>query len=49
MKYAVEMTSGGIIYITRFMMTGLGIKAILIYYLNSLRGRNVGNIYGRDL
>jgi hypothetical protein len=48
MKYAVEMTSCGMIYISGFMKIGTGVQAILWFYLRNLRC-NVGIIDGWDL
>jgi hypothetical protein len=49
MKYAVEMASGGMIYIPSFMMIGSGIQVILRLLSKNFRGCNVGIIDGRDL
>jgi hypothetical protein len=46
MEYTVEMASGGMM--PSFMMIGSRIQMIL-RYLNSLRGCNVGTTDGRDL
>jgi hypothetical protein len=49
MKYAVEMGSGGMIYIPSFMTIGSGIQVILRLLPRQLRGCNVGITNGRDL
>jgi hypothetical protein len=49
MKCAVEMGSGGMIYVPSSMTIGSGIEATLCFYRNYLRGCNVGTTYGRDL
>jgi hypothetical protein len=40
MKYAIEMASCSMIYIPCFMKIGIGIQAILRFYLSNLRGCN---------
>jgi hypothetical protein len=47
MKCAVEMDSGGMIYVPSFMKTGTGVQAICRFCLRNLRGSNVG-ITDRD-
>jgi hypothetical protein len=42
MKYAVEVASCGMIYIPSFMKIGIGVQAILRFYLSSLKGCHVG-------
>jgi hypothetical protein len=42
MNYTTEMASGGTIYVPSFMITGPGNQVIYGYYLNNLRGYNVG-------
>jgi hypothetical protein len=37
MKYAVEMASGGIIYLANFMKLGTGIQAILKFFLSKFK------------
>jgi hypothetical protein len=49
MKYAIKMASYGKIYIPSFMKTGIGIQAILQFYLRNSRGCYVGITDGRDL
>jgi hypothetical protein len=49
MKYAVEMASGGMIYLPSSMKIATGVQAILRFCLSNLRGYNVGIIEGRDL
>jgi hypothetical protein len=49
MMYAVEMASGGMIYIRSFMKTGKGVQAILWFCLSNLKRCNVGITDGRDL
>jgi hypothetical protein len=49
MMHAIEMGSGGMIYIQRFMKIGTGVQAILRFYLRNLRGCNVGITDGKDL
>jgi hypothetical protein len=39
--YAIEMGSGGMIYIPSFMKTGTGVQSALRLYLRNLRGFNV--------
>jgi hypothetical protein len=43
------MTSGGMIYIPGFMKIGIGVQAILRFYLRNLRCFNVGITDGMDL
>jgi uncharacterized protein YraI len=47
--YAVEMGSGGMIYIPSFMKIVTGVQAILRFCLRNLRGCNVGFTDGKDL
>jgi hypothetical protein len=49
MNYAVEMGSGGMIYIPSFMNNGTGVQALLRFSLRNLRDCNVGITDGRDL
>jgi hypothetical protein len=49
MKYAVEISSCGMIYVSGFMKTGKAIQAMLRFCLRNLRGFNVGITDGRDL
>jgi hypothetical protein len=49
MKYSVEMTLSGVIYIWNFMTISSGIQVILNYNLNSSRGCSIDIIDGRDL
>jgi hypothetical protein len=52
MKYTVQMVSDGIIYVPSFMKIGTGVQAILRFYLENLRGCNVGitdGIYGLSI
>jgi hypothetical protein len=49
MMYAVEMGSGGMIYLPSFMKIGTGIQAILWFCLSNLKGCNVGITVRRDL
>jgi hypothetical protein len=46
--YAIEMISGGLIYIPSFMKTGTGVRVILRCRLCNMRGFNVGIIDGGD-
>jgi hypothetical protein len=47
--YAIEMGSGGMIYIPCFMKTGTGMQAIFRFCLRNFKGCNVGITDGRDL
>jgi uncharacterized protein YraI len=47
MKYAVEMGSGGMMYIPSFMMIGTGVRAIVKLCLRNMRGCNSGITDGR--
>jgi hypothetical protein len=47
--YAIDMASGGMIYIQSFMKIGTGVEAILRFCLRNLRGCNVGITDGRVL
>jgi hypothetical protein len=47
--YAVEMASGGMIYIPSFMKIDTGVQAIRNVFLSNFRGCNVGIADGRDL
>jgi hypothetical protein len=47
MKYDVEMTSCGMIYILSFMKIGTGVEAILRFCLRNFRGCDVDNTDGR--
>jgi hypothetical protein len=49
MSYAIEMGSGGIIYIRSFMKTGTGVQTILRSCFNNMRGCNIGITERRDL
>jgi hypothetical protein len=49
LKYTVQMTSCGIIYIQSFMKIGTGVQAILRFRLINLRGYNVDITNGRGL
>jgi hypothetical protein len=49
MKRAVEMSSGGMIYVQSSMKIDTGVQAILRFCLSNLKGCNVGIIDGRDL
>jgi hypothetical protein len=49
MKYAVEMTSYGMMYRPSFTNIDAGIQAILKVCFRNLRGCNVDITYGRDL
>jgi uncharacterized protein YraI len=49
MKNAIEMASGGMIYIPNFMKIGTGVQATLRFCLKNLRGCNVDVTAGRDL
>jgi hypothetical protein len=49
MELAIEMASGGMIYIPHFMNIGRGVQAILRFYFNNARGCSVGISDGRDL
>jgi hypothetical protein len=42
MMYAVEMISGGMIWIPSFIMIGTGVQAILRFDIRNFRGCNVG-------
>jgi hypothetical protein len=48
LKYAVEMGSGGMIYIPSFMKTGTGVQEIVRRCLGNLGGCNLGITDGRD-
>jgi hypothetical protein len=48
-KYAVEMASGGMIYIPSFMTIVTSAQAILRFNLSKTRGSNVGITDGKDL
>jgi hypothetical protein len=48
MKCAIDMGSGGMIYILSFMKAGTGVQAILLFCLRNLTGCNVGISNGRD-
>jgi hypothetical protein len=49
MKYTVEMTLCGVIYIPSFMKTGIGVQTILRFFIRNLRGYNFGISEGRIL
>jgi hypothetical protein len=49
MSHAVEMNSGGMIYIPSFMTVSLGMLVTLRFFLDSLRGCSVGITNGRNL
>jgi hypothetical protein len=49
MKYAFEMASCGMIYISCFMKIGTGVQATLRVCLRYMRGYNNGITEGRDL
>jgi hypothetical protein len=49
MRYTVEIASLDMMYILSFMMTGIGVQAILKLYFRNLKGRNIGIIDVRDL
>jgi hypothetical protein len=49
MKYAVEMGSGGKIYIRSFMKIGTSVQEILRFSLSNLSGCNVGITDGRRI
>jgi hypothetical protein len=49
MKYAVEITLCGMMYITSLMMIGTGVQAILRSCLNNLGGCDTGTTDGTDL
>jgi hypothetical protein len=40
--YAIEMVSGGMIYIQSLIKIGSGVEGILKFYLSNLKGSNVG-------
>jgi hypothetical protein len=42
MLYAIEMVSGGMIYIKSFMKIDSGVEEILRFYLSNLKGSNIG-------
>jgi uncharacterized protein YraI len=42
MKYTVEMTSGGVIYIPSLITIGSGIRVIMRFCLGNFNGCNVG-------
>jgi hypothetical protein len=42
LKYTVKLVLGGMIYIPNLITIGAGIRIILRYYRNSLRGCSVG-------
>jgi hypothetical protein len=44
MKNAVEVASGGIIYITSAMKIGTGLQATIMFSFKNMRGCNVGII-----
>jgi hypothetical protein len=48
MKYAVEMTSCGMINLRSFMKIGRGVQAILRLCFRNLKGCNVDIAVGRD-
>jgi hypothetical protein len=47
--YAVEIPSGGMIYLPSFIKIGTGVQAILRFCFSYLKGCNVGITDGRDL
>jgi hypothetical protein len=49
MMYVVEMTSGGMIYVTNFVKIHIGLQAIPRFGLRNLRGSNVGITGVKDL
>jgi hypothetical protein len=49
MKCAVEMDSGVMTYIQSFIKTGIGVQAILRFYLINFRDCNVGITAERHL
>jgi hypothetical protein len=49
MKCVIEIASGGMIFLPKFMTIGSGLQVILRYYLNNLRGCIVGITDVRDL
>jgi hypothetical protein len=49
MKCAVELGSGGVIYLPSFMKIGKGIQTILWFGLSNLKGCIIGTTDGRDL
>jgi hypothetical protein len=49
MKCAIEMGSGGIIYISSFMKIGRDVQVILRFRLRNLKGCNAGITDERDL
>jgi hypothetical protein len=49
MMYAIEMGPEGMIYIPRFMRSGIGILEVSRFCLRNLRGCNVLITDGRDL
>jgi hypothetical protein len=49
MMYAVEMNSGGMLYMKSFMIISTVVQAILGFCFRNLRGCNVGITSGRDL
>jgi hypothetical protein len=48
-KSAVEMGSGGMVYLPSFMKIRAGVQVIQRFFLDNLKGCNVGITDGRDL
>jgi hypothetical protein len=48
-KYAVEIGSGGMIYIPSLIKFGTGVQAILRVWFSNMKGCDVGIDNGRDL
>jgi hypothetical protein len=49
MKNAVDMASGGMMYVTSFMKIGAGIQAIILFCLNNMKVCKIGITDGRNL
>jgi hypothetical protein len=49
MKYALEMASGGIIYMPSFMKICTSVQAILMFCLRNMSGCNAGINDGKNL
>jgi uncharacterized protein YraI len=49
MKCAVDMGSGGMIYLPSFTKIGKGVQTVLRFCLSNLKGCIIGTTGGRDL
>jgi hypothetical protein len=49
MVYAIEMASGGMIYIPIFMKFGTDVQAMLRFFPSNIKGCNAGFTDGRNL